>query len=473
MISSKFTLKDQIAFAELSGDHNPLHIDAIFARRSLFGSLVVHGIYSVLWSLNSWLEDKSSDIELTSIRAVFPKPVRVGEEVSISIESENKGQFRIELKSGGAVTTIIDTEWVKSERKDISCFKTGFPDKRQPRHLSEDEIASSSGTLDLYLNVEAAARIFPSLMRCVSPSQVAIILGTTRLVGVECPGINSMYSALHLKVNDSLEQKTMTYEVTKLDKRFDLVFMKITAPGMTGTIKAFVRPTHQEQVSYLQMKTLLKNNEFSGQRALIIGGSRGLGEVSAKLLSAGSAEVKITYNQGEEDAQRIVKEINSNGGNANYLQFDILSPEKSSLFRSLSEWAPTHLYYFATPFIFSGVKGVFSPEMFKKFCDYYITGFMKTLIPLSTSGLKNVFYPSTVAIDEMPEDMHEYTATKMAGETLCKFLIDTYKDLTVYYPRLERLSTDQTVSLLPVHNQDPVPIMLNHLRHLRDSVSSV
>ena len=473
MKSSKVTLKDQIAFAELSGDYNSLHIDAVFARRSLFGSLVVHGIYSVLWSLNNWLEDKTSHIELSSIRAVFPKPIRVDEELSLSIVSEDERQFRIELRTNGSVATIIDVEWVKSKRKDVNCLKIGFPDKRQSRHLSEDEIESGSGTLALYLNVEAAARMFPNLIRCASPLQIAVILSTTRLVGAECPGIHSMYSALNLTANDSHECTTTKYEVTKLDKRFNLVFMKITAPGMTGTIKAFVRPTHQEQVSYLQMKKLLKSSEFAGQHALIVGGSRGLGEVSAKLLAAGSAEVKITYHQGEEDAQRIVEEINSNGGTADCLQFDILSPEQNSLFRSLSDWSPTHLYYFATPFIFSGVKGVFSPELFKKFCDYYITGFVKTLIPLRNSGLKNVFYPSTVAIDEMPEDMREYTAVKMAGETLCMFLRENYKDLTIYSPRLERLSTDQTVSLLPVNNQDPVPIMLKHLRYLRDNSLSV
>ncbi len=36
-----FTSDDQLAFAKLSGDYNPLHMDPIYARRLLFGRQVV------------------------------------------------------------------------------------------------------------------------------------------------------------------------------------------------------------------------------------------------------------------------------------------------------------------------------------------------------------------------------------------------------------------------------------------------
>ena len=36
-----FTFEAQLAFSELSGDYNPLHIDEVAARRLLFGSLGV------------------------------------------------------------------------------------------------------------------------------------------------------------------------------------------------------------------------------------------------------------------------------------------------------------------------------------------------------------------------------------------------------------------------------------------------
>jgi acyl dehydratase len=41
MQSRRFTSQDQIAFAELSGDYNPLHIDALAAGRMHVASLAV------------------------------------------------------------------------------------------------------------------------------------------------------------------------------------------------------------------------------------------------------------------------------------------------------------------------------------------------------------------------------------------------------------------------------------------------
>ena len=62
-----FTYEDQIAFAELSGDYNPLHIDAVYSRRLLFGSSIVHGIHALLWGLDCCLEDREEHVEICSI----------------------------------------------------------------------------------------------------------------------------------------------------------------------------------------------------------------------------------------------------------------------------------------------------------------------------------------------------------------------------------------------------------------------
>ena len=58
---------------------------------------------------------------------------------------------------------------------------------------------------------------------------------------------------------------------------------------------------------------------------------------------------------------------------------------------------------------------------------------------------------------------------EIAGETLCAFLEKTDSKLTIHRPRLPRIATDQTVTLFSVSNQDPVPLMLENLRCLRDA----
>jgi len=218
----------------------------------------------------------------------------------------------------------------------------------------------------------------------------------------------------------------------------------------------------------MDVKGLVARNEFSGQRALVVGGSRGLGEVVGKLLCAGGAEAKITYYQGKEDAHRVVDQIRSDACVADFFRLDILNPKPDVLDALLKAWGPTHLYYFATPFIFSTVNGIFSPNLFQKFCDYYVIGFANAVNQLRSYGLKNVFYPSTVFIDELPMNMAEYVAAKVAGEMLCNFLEKSHREMTIYRPRLPRMATDQTASLVPIINLDPVPVMIEALRSFRD-----
>ena len=463
-----FTSADQIAFAELSGDNNPLHIDPIAARRLLFGSPVVHGIHALLWGLDCYLENKAEGLELRSINAVFSKPIKVGEAVSLSLENDDDSYLTLELLSGGFVGATIKVDLDKCEQRNFENLDTSFPEQIPPCVLSDDEIEKSSGTLNLCLNDEAAAKLFPHLVRCVSRMQIAVILSTTRLVGVRCPGLHSVYSELDLSTSISNETTEMQYEVTKFDKRFSLVTMNVVAPEMAGTIRAFRRPAPKHQPSFLTLKNQVDSQEFRSQRALIIGGSRGLGEVAAKLLSAGGADVKITYHQGKEDADRIVDDIVSNGGVADGFRFDVLSPKQDSLKDSLNDWVPTHLYYFATPYIAPG-KGELSVDLFNNFCDYYVAGFFNTLKQVTDFESKHIFYPSTVFIDESPKNMGEYAAAKIAGEMLCTSLEKYNQQMTIHKPRLPMVATDQTASIMPVSSQDPLEIMIKELRFLRDS----
>ena len=61
--------------------------------------------------------------------------------------------------------------------------------------------------------------------------------------------------------------------------------------------------------------------------------------------------------------------------------------------------------------------------------------------------------------------MAEYIAAKSAGEMICKFLEKNKRDLKIYCPRFPRVETDQTLSLVPVRNEDPLPVLIEELRN--------
>ena len=67
-----FTESDQRWFAEASGDCNPMHMDAIAARKTQPGRPVVHGIHALLWALDSFFTECPSET-VGNLSVVFEK----------------------------------------------------------------------------------------------------------------------------------------------------------------------------------------------------------------------------------------------------------------------------------------------------------------------------------------------------------------------------------------------------------------
>lgn len=75
------TREDVTAYAEASGDRNPLHLDDDFARSVGFPGIIAHGMFTMAHlasCLVNWLGDPSA---LTRLRVHFRAPVFMGETV--------------------------------------------------------------------------------------------------------------------------------------------------------------------------------------------------------------------------------------------------------------------------------------------------------------------------------------------------------------------------------------------------------
>jgi hypothetical protein len=470
MTQRVFTSEDQAAFARLSGDYNPLHVNPVLARRLLFGRQVVHGMHALLWSLDDHLKTRTQPLELRLVKANFQAGIGVGQTVRCMVAVEEEYRVGAKLEADGTSAAWVEISWSPLQRRVPIKLPRMSPEPEKCRERSLEEVAAASGSVGLYLDDDLAGRLFPNLMRMMPPMQLAALLATTRLVGMECPGYHSIYSSLNLTFfSDTAGPASLNFHVADCSRRLALVSMEVQAPGAKGELKAFLRPKFQEQAAFSDFCRRVETEEFSAQRALIVGGSRGLGEVAAKLLAAGGADVILTYYRGRQDARRVVEEIVSQGGKADCLPLNVLEPSAGLADRIGRCSTPLYLYYFATPYIFGAAKGRFSSQRFAAFCEYYVTGLLRTVESLagSTTGLQKVFYPSSTAIEELPLDMGEYAAAKMAGEILCDFLQKAHPGLAVHKPRLPRLATDQTVSLLPAGSQAPASILLSNLRYLR------
>ncbi|TDM09564.1 MAG: hypothetical protein C4K60_10015 [Ideonella sp. MAG2] len=469
MTRRSFALGDQIEFALLSRDFNPIHVDPIASRRLIYGQPVVHGVNAMLWALSEFAAHLRGPVQLQSLTCAFTKPVLLNEEVSILIDAPEAGKAVLRLRQLGQVVAKVSLACAPHPDGPAPVFQgqqgpatSSF--SPQPDQVNEADLPGLQGEFALAFDTTKALTLYgPALFASFGSQVIAEITALTKVVGMHAPGLNSLFTEIQLKpasaprVPDQLRYQTQDY-----DQRFHQLVVACHSHTFDARLKAFYRPAAVAQAPYAALKRSVSDQEFASQRALIVGGSRGLGEVTAKYLAAGGARVMLTYSRGAADASAIVSDITSQGGQATAAAFDLSSFTDESL-GALDDFAPTDIYYFATPFIFSGKKDVFSGPRLQQFMDFYLLGFHRLLDRYIQRGTKRYFCPSSVALDEMPAAMGEYCVAKAAAEAYCEWVVRNRPGITITHPRLPRLATDQTASIAAADNGDTA-LMLQLLR---------
>jgi len=100
------TENDIKLFADLSGDHNPLHLDADFASRSMFKQRVAHGMLTASL-ISAALASMPGTIILTNISLSFEKPVHIGDRLTARVTVTNVQNSNVDLNA--EVLRGIDT----------------------------------------------------------------------------------------------------------------------------------------------------------------------------------------------------------------------------------------------------------------------------------------------------------------------------------------------------------------------------
>lgn len=86
--SRAVSAKDISAFAEVSGDRNPLHLDAAFARRTHFGGPIAHGALGIAIATGLLSQaglTTGTLIALVAIEWQFKAPVRPGDVLTMKL----------------------------------------------------------------------------------------------------------------------------------------------------------------------------------------------------------------------------------------------------------------------------------------------------------------------------------------------------------------------------------------------------
>jgi len=467
-----FELKDNVTFGKISGDVNPLHINEIIARRTIFGLPLVHGMHIVLWGLeNALLNSFKQSQRLTQLNIKFRQPVRIGQKVSCRIIENTETTLSLKFKCLGRLVCTVNYEYMRilnHEENNLPLSPLSIPEC-QKHQLSD--LNDLCGKIPLSLDPISTKETFPTLVSLLPSGDLALLLSATRLIGMECPGFHSIFLGADFKFcSNKPISRNLHYYVKSVHKVTGRISIDIESNSYIGTLLAGYRPHPVAQVSFTSSQQVVVPGEFSDQNALIIGGSRGLGETTAKLVAAGGGSVRLSYASGRDDAIRVCEEIRAGSGKVSFFNYDVTSTDFRLQSFLPDNWHPTHLYYFATPYISLNETTNFVEDLFRLYCSFYVEGFWKIfsqILTICEPGLR-VFYPSTIAIDEILPKAAEYSAAKAAGETLCAHLQKIHPEVKIYTPRLPRLLTDQTATLVPIETADVTKTLLTLIRGMRN-----
>jgi NAD(P)-dependent dehydrogenase (short-subunit alcohol dehydrogenase family) len=465
----RFRMADQRSFAQLSGDFNPVHLNPIVARRIAAGEPIVHGVHLLLRALDGHFRTAPAPARV-ALSATFLCPALLNEPISVTRSAEN-GAVRLTIDRG--VTLVEASISALAQTGDAAAPAAGAPRHagrrrtRTPNVLTLSDIGSAGGVIDLP-PAGSVRRAFPRAAHALGSDLVAAIVAISKLVGMECPGRDSLLSAVRFELTPHTRAKHLTWSVARADRRFGLIRMKICAPGLSGTVDAFLRPPLPPAPSIAAVRPRVAAGEFGGQRALVIGGSRGLGATAAMLLCSGGGTPLVTYATGRRDAEVLERDARAAGFALDIVRFDVLDDPVKRIADAAARFGATHIYYFATPRIFVRRQDPFDAALFQRFVDFYVSGFARVCAAVrSVTPALDVFYPSTTAIDaDGVRELTEYAAAKAAGETLCRTLNASMPGLRILVRRLPRVATDQTATILPAPALDPVEALLPVIREM-------
>jgi acyl dehydratase len=470
-------MADQRAFAALSGDYNPMHVDALLARRTQAGAPVVHGMHALLWALDPLAAAELIGPELCDIRAQFRKFIYLDEACELELTHSEEGAARAELCSNGLVLTTIQLRnGQRQVQAEFDSAAFAAPEVaiagNAPRAPALQDLAGLRGWTTTPGEAGEFEAAFPHLARVIGSWRVVALAGLSRLVGMVCPGLHSIFAAFAVDLVEANTQRVgIGFGVSRINQQFRLINMNVGGGGLSGTVTAFMRWPPVETPSMRSVSAAVPAGAFAGAVALVIGGSRGLGAVTAKAIAAGGGRVVITYAQGRDDAAKLAAEINAARGPGVCTALAYTSPRDAASQLSAVPEQVNQLYYFATPPIFPRASDQFSPEKFRELRSVYVDGFddvCRFVRGRSRAPRLTAFYPSSVFVEDVPPGFAEYARAKAEGEKLCAAMMGQIAGLKIVVERLPRVLTDQTATVAQVETADPLAVMLPLIRALQE-----
>ena len=189
-------------FAAVSGDRNPMHLDALLARRTQAGVPVVHGVHLLLWGLDA-LARAEPLAPMCRLKAHFKRFAAVDETVTVALGTRAEASARLGLRGGGNDGRSARGRVRRGRSRGGGDVRRSSAGSRRRRAIWRSRRwRDCQGGLPSRALPMRSRRCSRRRPRWLGPRRVAALAATTLLVGMVCPGLHSIYGGLTVEACD-------------------------------------------------------------------------------------------------------------------------------------------------------------------------------------------------------------------------------------------------------------------------------
>jgi len=445
-------------FANASHDRNPLHMDAGYARKTAYGERVVFGVLAVLKAFG--LLPPRPNAELSAIRLEFRNALHPG--VTYQLEHTEDGDaIRLRLLDAERLLASVTASFRGAAASLGAGESRPFTPRTEAAERQLDALCEGLTVEGSYApSPDGLAQLIGRLGlqdRGIAPGQMAALLWSSYLVGMEVPGKHGLFWSLDMQFAPSAncQGRSLDYRATIGRSAPSLEYMELRGDLACGgqalaqaRLRAFVRRESPRANLGRLLDLLPASAALMGKRAVVVGGSRGLGAALVQALATQGCTVRAVYAHSTDEAERVRAAASEAGGCVEMVQGDASDAtwyEDFAARQAASE--PDILICNASP----PIRPLgFSVANMARFADFVQTSQALVSVPLAASaqalaergGWAVVI--SSAYVETLPAEWPHYVSAKYATEGLVHWAAARFPGAAFLLARPPKLETDQT-----------------------------